>query len=192
MYDEILSSKHQNMMTKELNTGEVLKLIDATVAGLQKLLISIPEENLSMPPSTGGWTAAQVTDHVTKSTTSIAKSLRAPAKPADRDASKRVQEIKTLFLDFTLKFKAAQSILPANDVYDKETLLEGLTASLEDLKAATTVVNLSEAIDVPGFGELTKFELLNLVLYHTQRHVQQIEKIREAITRGEKLASARN
>ena len=45
------------------------------------------------------------------------------------------------------------------------------------LKDAAHAANLPELLNLPPIGELTKLELLHFVLYHTQRHIQQLKNI---------------
>jgi hypothetical protein len=98
-------------------------------------------------------------------------------KPAEREPGERVQELKKIFLDLSTKFQSPEFILPTQDTYEKDTLVAKFKRSIERLKAAAATVNLSEIINLPIFGEITKLELLHFVLYHTQRHNHQLKNI---------------
>ena len=50
------------------------------------------------------------------------------------------------------------------------------------MKEVSFPANLSEMINHPAFGDITKFEILHFVLYHTQRHIHQLEKIFLAVS----------
>ena len=164
-------------MTEELNTKELFTSLDNVSSKLLAMIASLSETTLNTIPFKHSWTAAQVTAHVTKSNSSIAQALRMEAKPSERDAGERVQELKEMFLDFTTKFQTPDFILPTQDTYEKETLIAKLERSNELLREAATKVNLSDIISLPAFGEITKLEMLHFVLYHTQRHIHQLKNI---------------
>ena len=82
-----------------------------------------------------------------------------------------------MFLNFETKFKSPEFIVPEKKKYDKDEVMKAIGASINKLKYARNEVNLSEIINLPIFGEITKLELLYFVLYHTQRHIHQLKKI---------------
>jgi hypothetical protein len=158
-------------------TRELFVSLDKASSELLGMIASLSESALNWVPFKDSWTAAQLAAHVTKSNASIAQALNMEAKPADRDPGERVQELKSMFLDFTVKFKSPGFIVPTQDYYEKETLLVKLKKSAELLKETAGKVNLPEMISLPAFGEITKLELLYFVLYHTQRHIHQLKNI---------------
>ena len=141
------------------------------------LLSSTKEIALNTVPFKDSWTAAQMADHVTKSTSSIAKAMNMDATPAERDPAERIEELKKMFLDFTIKFKSPAFILPTQEVYEKETIIVKLNTSFDQLKERANKVDLAGMISHPAFGDITKLELLYFVLYHTKRHLQQLKNI---------------
>jgi dihydrofolate reductase len=52
-----------------------------------------------------------------------------------------------------------------------------LKNSILELREMAAQANYYEAIDHPIFGEITKYELLHFVIYHTQRHIHQLTNI---------------
>lgn len=82
-----------------------------------------------------------------------------------------------MFLDFTIKFHSSEFLLPTKDTYNKETVVADLKKSIERLKEESDKATLSEAINHPAFGEITKLELLHFVKFHIQRHLHQQKKI---------------
>ena len=164
-------------MTETVHTSELFESLERALVNLEAMIEKMSEEELNKIPFKNSWTAAQVAAHVTKSTSSIAQAMSMEAKPAERNPDHRVQELKGIFLDFSTKFQSPEFILPTQDVYEKEALLIKLKKSNERLKLAAGEVNLSEIINLPIFGEITKLELLHFVLYHTQRHNHQLKNI---------------
>lgn len=156
---------------------ETFNELQYTSAKFLQLIASFDQEKINTVPFEGSWTAAQVAEHVTRSNKGIAGALDMEAKTADRDPAARVQELKETFLNFTIKFQSPEFILPTQDYYQKETLIEELKKSAWHLNETAKKVNLYEEISLPPFGEITKLELLHFVLYHTQRHIHQVKNI---------------
>ena len=165
------------MITESLPARELFIKLHEPVSELLDLLSSKTEVALNTVPFKNSWTAAQVADHITKSTSSIAKAMNMESAPTGRDPGERIQELKKMFLDFTVKFKSPEFILPSQDVYEKEPLIGKLNSSFSQLKERANSVNLSGMITHPAFGDITKLELLYFVLYHTRRHLRQVKNI---------------
>ena len=165
------------MITDRINTKELFLSLDETWSELLKLISSADASIINTIPFEDSWTAAQLATHVTKSNKAIVQGLIMEGKPAERNPGERVQELKELFLDFTIKMKSPEFILPTQKTCNKEMILADLKKSIEQLKESGNKVNLSEAISHRAFGEITKFELLHFVLHHTQRHIHQLKEI---------------
>lgn len=163
------------MITEKLNTKELFAALDDTASELLELVSSFNEKEVNTGLYKDSWTRGQLIEHLVRSIKSIAEALDSPGKIVEREPGERAQELKATFLDFTIKFKSPESVLPIGERHDKETLIVDLKSSIDELKKARNKANLSEAIPSPGFGELTKLELLYLALYHTHRHLQQMK-----------------
>jgi len=135
------------------------------------------EEEINAIPYKDGWTAAQVITHVTKSNNGIAKAMNLAGEKVPRDADARVQELRNTFLDYSVKFKSPEFILPSTEPQEKYKVIAAFENSIEQLKEASKTANLSEAIKHVAFGEITKLELLHFVLFHMQRHTRQLRNI---------------
>ena len=105
------------------------------------------------------------------------RSLRVEGKTTTRNVEDGVQKLKETFLDFTTKLQSPKFILPTENTYSKERVTADLENSIEQLQELSRKVNLSETIDHPVFGEVTKLEILYFVVYHTQRHIHQLKNI---------------
>lgn len=172
--------KNDSEMICLLQVNQVKKLlheIGNTVNELNALAASLQEEQLNAVPFAKSWTAAQVVTHVTKSVRAMAQAMEMPGKPAARDITARVQELKNMFLNFSVKYASPEFIVPADKHYSKVPLVEGLETALQQLSKNAENTGLFEIISLPGFGEISKTELLHFVLYHTQRHLHQLKNI---------------
>ncbi|MEJ7827135.1 MAG: DinB family protein, partial [Segetibacter sp.] len=154
---------------------------DDVSSQILELFSSFNGQQINIIPFKGSWTAAQVADHIAKATTSIAGTLTAPGKIADREPDERVEEMKDLFLDFEKKFKSPEFILPRQGSLVREALSRDLKKSIEAFKNAAKKANLSEIITDRALGEMTKLELIYLSLYHTQRHIHQLKNIFDVV-----------
>ncbi|MFA6059548.1 MAG: DinB family protein [Taibaiella sp.] len=169
-------------METEENSSDIMPQGFATVSqSLLHLANSFSEKGFNTIPFEGSWTAAQVIDHITKSNKSIAQALSLEGKPADRKPDERTPELAKIFLDFKTKLKSPDFILPTQDIYQKASLIATLESSIEKLKEGVGNTSLIDAIEHQAFGEITKLELLYFVVYHTQRHMHQLQHIYEIV-----------
>jgi dihydrofolate reductase len=165
------------MMTENLKTEELLASLDNTTSELLELISSFSETQINEIPSAGSWTAAQVAEHVTKSNVGIIKSLKKEGKLPGRAPDAGVEQLKKTFLDFDTKLQSPEFILPTQDIYQKKLVTDNLMMSIAQLKKSSHNVTLFEMINHPIFGDITKLELLQFVVYHTQRHIHQLKNI---------------
>lgn len=138
---------------------------------------SFSEAELNKLPFKGSWTAAQVAEHVKKSNLGMINTLSSEGGAIDRDPAARVQELKDIFLNFEIKLQSPQFIIPAEGEYKKAPLVKDLHASIEQILELSRTVNRQEGIKHPIFGEITRQEILHFIVYHTQRHLRQLNNI---------------
>jgi DinB superfamily len=165
------------MSTGILPKEELLVSLKNVVSELMQVLNGFDGQNINTAPVEGSWTAAQVVDHITRSNMSITKAFALTGATINRDPGERVQELKNIFLNFNTKFQSPDFILPTQDVYEKKILIALLNRSVDKIKEVSCQAELSEMINHPAFGDITKFEILHFVLFHTQRHIHQLKKI---------------
>lgn len=169
------------MLTATVHTSTLFSALDETMTRLIEMVSSFTDAELNTIPFADSWTAGQVAEHLSKSNLQIWQTLHSGGETTERDPAQRAQELKTMFLDFSLKFTSAPAIAPTLDHYSKATLHSELTKSIEALKKSRSEANLVEAMTIQRLGEITKLELLYLALYHTQRHIHQLETIRKKL-----------
>jgi len=169
------------MIREKTDTTALFNSLDVTSNELISLLQKEEEKTLNTIPFKNSWTAAQVAVHITKSNKAIAQGLQMQGIPAERDPEENAGHLKKMFLDFTVKFKSPAFIVPEKGDHNKGETLNALQASIESLQDKRNETDLSEIINLPAFGEVTKLELLHFVLYHTQRHIRQLKNILQSI-----------
>jgi hypothetical protein len=165
------------MISNKSYTDTLLAELSTTQQELVNLLNSFSTVTINQIPLEGSWTAAQVADHVSLSNFSIARALQLKGNSINREPDERAGELKDLFLDFNRKFKSPDFIVPTKTEYDKSELLYQLHSSIDKIQEEVEAAVLTELITHPAFGDITKLEILYFVLYHTQRHIQQVKNI---------------
>jgi len=168
-------------MITTADKNELLKSTGEAVSQLKKLILSVDEDKVNTVPYEGSWTAPQLLTHVTKSISGTAQAMGAPGKPAERDPGQRMDEFKKIFLDFSIKMNSPEFIVPEDRIYEKATTIEKLEDAFGQLQKNAADANLTELVEDLPFGPTTKLEILYFTLVHTQRHLQQMERICKAL-----------
>lgn len=153
--------------------------LGTTFDELVQLVSSGSEKRLNEIPFEGSWSAAQVAEHLLKSYR-IVDLLKTPQIKTQRSTDEKVELLKSVFLNFNQKAKSAAEILPSDELINKEDLLNSLKKRTDEIKKVIQTENFSEiceSIAVPVFGTMSKLEWLHLIMYHTQRHINQIKNI---------------
>ncbi len=163
------------------NTQHLFESLDKTTAELIELISFADAVKINSIPFRDSWTAAQLAAHVTKSNKAIIQAMGMDGKKTQRDPGERIPELKSMFLNFKIKFQSPDFILPDQRTYEKDMLVADLKTSIERFKTTAREIDFTEIINLPSFGEITKLELAWFVLYHTQRHIHQLKKIFIAI-----------
>ena len=169
-------------MTTDTVNSDLFASLDKTIEELLIIISSVDEKDINTVPFENSWTAAQVVAHVTRSINGMGEALRMPGKTADRELDEKANGFKTMFLNFETKMKSPPFVLPEHDVYEKNELIDTLKNADKKFKESAHEANLSELLNLPPIGELTKLELLHFVLYHTQRHIHQLKNILQKVT----------
>lgn len=139
------------------------------------------EQSVNIKPQGSGWSPAQVVDHVTRSNRAMSGALDMQGALADRDPGQRREELRSMFLNFDIKFTSPAFIEPEDKVYDKVALQSAFRQSVHNILEKAAAAGYATMINLPGFGQITKLELLYFVGYHTRRHIHQLQKLAAAI-----------
>jgi phage-related protein len=165
------------MATATLDKNEIFKATGETVSQLMGLMLSVDENKINTIPFEGSWTAPQLLRHVTKSIKGMAKAMLMDAKPAERDPGERIEELKKIFLDFSKKLNSPDFIVPEEGIYERRPTIDKLNESFNQFKENANSANLNDLVEGLPLGPITKLEIIHFVLFHTQRHLHQMEKI---------------
>ncbi len=159
--------------------NDLTRDIETTFDNLITELSKFDEDALNQVPFEGSWTAGQTAEHIIICGSGIPDTQ---TTKANRASDEKVEVIKELFLNFDLKFETDPSIAPGQPPHDKQLLLNKIMEIKEILKIIADTKSLEELcldMELPTFGNLTRYEWLRFILFHTQRHTHQILVIGE-------------
>ncbi len=169
------------MATETVDKNEIITAIGDAVLQFTDLMSSVENDKINMVPYEGSWTAPQLLRHVSKSISGMAKAMHMDAKPTERNPGERIEELKTVFLDLSKKLKSPEFIIPEEGTYEKQFTIDDLNKSFNQFKDNANNVNLNEQVEGLPLGPITKLEIMHFTLFHTQRHLHQMEKICNAL-----------
>ncbi|TDQ08190.1 DinB family protein [Pedobacter metabolipauper] len=159
---------------------KALKQLDNTSQQLLNVLSGFSPAQLNTVPFEGSWTPAQVADHILKSQSGVPELFDGSIMPADRLPDQKIQALRELFLNFSYKMKSPDFILPTNNNLEKNALIDQIKEKSKQIEEAIIKYDLTEIcldFELPGFGTLTRLELIYFIFFHTQRHIYQLETI---------------
>lgn len=155
------------------------------MAELMELLSSFKQEQINSIPFEGSWTAGQVTQHIILYISGFIELLAGPVRETLRKPDEQVANLKAAFLNFDIKMKSPDFIIPAIQDYKKDELLSTLDHIKRNLNKAIEAADLTKTFigfELPVLGFLTGLEIVHFISYHTQRHIHQLKSIRSTLT----------
>lgn len=134
-------------------------------------------EQINEIPFEGSWTPGQVTDHIIKATSGIPDKY---TEKIDRPYDQKVDLMESVFLNFEVKFKSPDFVIPGNGPFDKSSLIQTLHSTLNNhLKkiAGTDLTALCLKFELPTIGTMTRYEWFKFIIAHMTRHHRQLKNI---------------
>ena len=169
------------MMAEKINTKELFQSLDDTTSEFLEIVSSFDDQEINKKPQHGGWTPAQIAEHVTRSNNNIAEEMSKEGKVCEREPNLGVERIKSIFLNFEKKLNSPEFILPTRETYERETVIHELKISIERLMDVAKKEDPLQIIHHAIFGDITRLETLYFVVYHTQRHIHQLKNVQKII-----------
>ena len=169
----------------ELNSKEkIISYLRSTTKELVESLSSFSDQQINISTDDGRWTAGQVTEHILKSESGLSKLLTGKTGPTDRRPDEKNDMIETAFLDFSVKMKSPEFIIPSDGPHNKVSLLQSFSSHRHQLIELVSDMDLSPTcygFSLPGMGEFTRMEWLCFIICHSTRHIRQLNNIRKSI-----------
>lgn len=156
---------------------------------LLNILSPVPDKNFNKKPGEDGWTVGMAAEHLIKVESGTLKLFSGPVGPAERDPEEKILTIKGRLLDYNTAMTAYGPIVPNDKIKDKTKALVKMQDIRQKLTGLIEIQNLEELItgfEHPLFGFLTRIEWIYFNIYHSKRHVRQIENILDSIEQGTK------
>ncbi|MBV8252600.1 MAG: DinB family protein [Chitinophaga sp.] len=160
-----------------METTPLVTSIDHVNTQLQELLSAFTTAQLNMVPFEGSWTAAQVAEHIQKSVSADILYGTVEKRAPQED---KLEGLSQVFLNFDIKMKSPDFIVPSDRFHQKEELLTDLHDRWLKIKEAAQTLDLSLTctdFEIPGVGYLTRYELIGFFVVHTTRHIHQLKNI---------------
>lgn len=157
--------------------------MESTMNTLWNTIDSFDEIYFNKIPFEGSWTAAQVSEHVSKSLEGINKAVNAQTQPTERDIRQYIAGLRDMMYDFSVKTKSAPNLVPGDEPTTKAEMKSRLKQNNEDILRSIHELDLSEicvSSEFPGIGYLTRLELISFAAFHAQRHIHQLKNIKQS------------
>lgn len=164
--------------------AEAEKLFDETMRELLSLIQEFSPSQFNESPFAGSWTGGQVADHLYKSY-GVIHTLNGNVMPATRPIDEKIAGIKELFLNFDIKMSSPEGILPSIGYIEKNELLQDLKTRISRFREFIDREDLTLVctdFSIPEYGSFTRLEWTYFTIYHTKRHIKQLEEIKKMIS----------
>jgi len=151
-----------------------------SLLALENLLSKIDPTDINKIPFEGSWTAGELVQHLILSNGGFVEVVNGSATETSRPADMKISQIRNIFLNFDVKFNSPEFICPEKKNYDKTQQIDALRRIQAELGKAIETLDLTKtcnSFELPGMGYLTRLEAMYFVLYHTQRHTNQLNNI---------------
>ena len=164
-----------------METKELFEKIEETAAAYIEQINSLDNDAMNKIPFENSWNVGQLFEHVTKSNKGVASLMLKPFPLTERGPEEFVEKLRSIFLSIENRFDAPDFIVPGNGPFDKEKISAELDSSFKQFIKNASQANLNEQTEGMPFGPATKLEVVHFVLYHSQRHLRQLQKICAAL-----------
>jgi hypothetical protein len=157
---------------------------EGTTKDLFVTLSLFTQEAFNRIPFEGSWTAGQVAEHLFKSESNIPSVLNGNSKETKRDPFEKTAIIGNVFLDYTIKLKSPEFILPSGDAKNKDVFIEGFEGTRKELRNLIDTGDLNRTFTdfpFPQLGEFTGWEWICFAACHSKRHIRQMKIIAEKL-----------
>jgi hypothetical protein len=163
----------------DMNNEKLTMQVEETGAAVIDELNLFSEEQLNIVPFEGSWTGGQVGEHLLKSAGVVETIYGRTAPTTDRAPDEKIPMLR-MFLDFSIKMKSPDFILPSDGFHARQPLIDQLQKDWERLGEAVGTLDLSETcldFEMPNVGHMTRLEWISFYVYHSKRHLHQLRNI---------------
>ena len=162
-----------------MDTEKLATQVEQTGAAVIDELNLFSEEQLNTVPFEGSWTGGQVGEHLVKSAGVVETIFGRTVPTTGRAPDEKIPMLR-IFLDFSIKMKSPDFILPSDGFHARQPLVDQLQKDWGRLGEAVDTLDLSETcldFEMPSVGHLTRLEWISFYVYHSKRHLHQLRNI---------------
>lgn len=171
------------MEITEERRAKLLAELGSTLQTFIDTSASFNNVEFNAEPYHNSWTPGQCAEHIRMSTSGFNDVINGPVKDTSREPDAGVEQIKAQFLNFDIKMQSPDFVVPEAKSYDQQQMADALKVINDNLLQSVKLLDLTKtctAFKIPGADWFTRFESASFVLYHTQRHVRQLQKMQKA------------
>ncbi len=156
----------------------IIRDLESSTQRFSEALQALPAAQFHRKPEQGGWSAAEVAEHLVATETGINKALR-KAAPCQRLADEKMEMIRRGMGDGERRYPAPDMLLPTNGQYTAEQLLAAFQAQREVTRQLIQDTDITELVEFPHpyFGQMTRMEWVYFNIHHTDRHIGQMKRL---------------
>lgn len=163
-----------------LDTVKIISELDNSTKLITDKVSGLPFESFNMRKEKGAWSAGDCIEHLVIIERSARNTLMGPVKYYNRDYDQKIPVVKKAFDDDVKKFIAGKLAAPPEASRNPEHIIAEFISNREEIKKVISKEDLTVLCDAfrhPLFGHFTRLEWIYFVIYHSQRHSRQIERI---------------
>lgn len=145
---------------------------------LLKLIARFDSETFNKIPSTGGWSAGQIAEHLLLFDSHVMGVFTGETGDLFRDYQLMVNVISEIMKDLTTKLIATQDLLPSETAKSPDALAKKLMEHRRKLLDSSLQPSVFYGYRLSPhrlFCQLSGIEWITFVIYHSRRHMIQME-----------------
>jgi hypothetical protein len=166
------------------STSQLLAEFVLSSQNLISALNDFSSEQWNIKPAENSWSAAQVAHHLLVIESGVNKFFIGKTKPSPRSGDGIIKRLDQFLENRTRTYSAPDYTLPPDDPGSQQELIQKLEASRKKLSEHIIKLDLNVlCLDFKHFffGELTRIEWVHFVMYHSNRHLIQLQNIKNAL-----------
>jgi len=163
-----------------IDKNKVIGEVNDTLTLLESVVEKFDTTTFNQVPFADSWTPAQVVQHLILCNNGLGYVLQNDCQPTERAVDELIPGLRTDFLNFSIKMNAPEQVVPLAADYEQSILLGQLKSIKNEVLTAINHIDLTEtclAFKVPGAGLFTQYEVVYFIVFHTQRHIHQLQQM---------------
>ena len=160
--------------------NELILRLQTTTEELLGLISNMDDDTFNRKPENGGWSAAEVAEHLLIFDKRLNLVLESAVHPTDRDITANVAIFTPRVTNREAKLEAPPFLIPSGDRKSVPEITAKIRAERARIISKITESDLSlHSKEYPHrfFGEMTAQEWVIHMDLHTKRHIEQLKEM---------------